>query len=540
MKAKNLVIILIGIGIGYSCTNRVGVDTIVFNAHIHTLDSVNTLQQAMAIKDGRIVATGSNDLKNRFSATEVIDLNGQTVVPGLIDAHSHFYGLGLGTLNVNLVGTASIEEVKERIAAFDTEKAAVIYGRGWDQNDWEEKKFPTRYDLDRLISDRPVILERVDGHAYWVNSKAIELAGISANTPTDGGAIVVENGVPTGILVDGPMRYIDSIIPPPSREQQIKALLAAQQICFENGLTTVSDAGISRNIIELIDSLQQVDALKIRVYAMVSNTPEDVDYFLNRGIYKTDELNVRSIKVYGDGALGSRGAALKRSYADAPGHFGAFVTPIDEMQQLANRIHATEFQMNTHAIGDSANVAVLRIYSDLLHKDSDRRWRIEHAQIVDPIDRGLFEKGVIPSVQPTHATSDMYWAEERLGSVRMKGAYAYQSLLSQSGMIALGTDFPVEAVDPMSTFYAAVSRKDALGYPENGFFKEEALSREQALRGMTHWAAYAQFEDHEKGRLLPGYLADFTVLSEDLMQVEERNLPQIKATAVFVSGERVF
>lgn len=540
MKAKILGTLLIITGLVSSCTNRVEVDTVVYNARIYTLDSVNSVQEAMAIKDGRIIATGSNDLKDRFSASEVIDLEAQTVVPGLIDAHSHFYGLGLGTLHVNLVGTGSIEQVRERITAFDKEGAPVVYGRGWDQNDWNQKKFPTRHDLDLLISDRPVILERVDGHAYWVNSKALELAGISADTPSDGGAILLENGAPSGILVDGPMRYIDSIIPAPSREQQIRALLAAQQICFENGLTTVSDAGISRSVIDLIDSLQQAGAMKIRIYAMVSNTPDDVDYFLNRGVYKTEKLNVRSIKVYGDGALGSRGAALKRPYADAPGHFGAFVTPISEMQKLADRIIATEFQMNTHAIGDSANVAVLQIYDKLLHNDSDRRWRIEHAQIVDPIDRSLFEKGVIPSVQPTHATSDMYWAEERLGSRRMKGAYAYQSLLAQSGMIALGTDFPVESVDPISTFYAAVSRKDASGYPEGGFFKEEALSREQALRGMTHWAAYAQFEDHEKGRLLPGYLADFTILSDDLMQAEERNLTQIKATAVFVSGNRVF
>jgi predicted amidohydrolase YtcJ len=524
-----------------SCLSKVEVDTVVFNGQIYALDSVNTTYTAMVIDKGRIVTLGTDDLKNRFLAKKFIDLEGKAVVPGLIDAHSHFYGLGLGTLHVDLVGTESIEEILNRIDTFRSQNkdVAFIYGRGWDQNDWETKEFPTRYDLDRRFYDLPVVLERIDGHAYWVNSEAIKLAKIDTDTPSKGGAIITLDDEPSGILVDGPMRFIDAVMPPPSRDQQIKGLLAAQEICFDYGLTTVSDAGISKDVIHLIDSLQKEDLLKIRLYAMVSNTEADVNYFLSKGPYKTERLNVSSVKVYGDGALGSRGAALKRPYADAPGHFGAFVTPVNEMRAIAERLIDSDFQMNTHAIGDAANFEVLSIYQDLLSGEQDRRWRIEHAQIVDELDFSLFAKGVIPSVQPTHATSDMYWAEDRLGHERMVGAYAYQTLLAKSGIVALGTDFPVESVNPYYTFYAAVARKDLKGYPDAGFIPEQSLTREQALRGMTEWAAYAQFEENEKGRLLPGFFADFTVLSADLMTASEKDLPMIKAEMVFIGGEQV-
>ncbi len=538
----NIRLIVLGILFVFSsCLSKVEVDTIVFNGQIYSLDSMNTTYTAMAIDKGRIVTLGSDDLKNRFLAKELVNLEGKAVVPGLIDTHSHFYGLGLGTLHVDLVGTESIDEVLDRIEIFRSQNSDVdfSYGRGWDQNDWEIKEFPTRYDLDRRFSDFPVVLERVDGHAYWVNSKALELAGINSETSAEGGAVILLNGAPSGILVDGPMRYIDAVMPPPSRDQQIKGLLAAQEICFDYGLTTVSDAGISKEVIQLVDSLQKEGLLKIRMYAMVSNTEADVNYFLSKGPYKTDRLNVSSVKVYGDGALGSRGAALKRPYSDAPGHFGAFVTPVDQMRAIAERLIDSDFQMNTHAIGDAANFEVLSIYQDLLSEQEDRRWRIEHAQIVDAIDFSLFSKGVIPSVQPTHATSDMYWAEDRLGHKRMAGAYAYQTLLATSGIVALGTDFPVESVNPYYTFYAAVARKDLKGYPDAGFIPEQSLTREQALRGMTEWAAYAQFEENEKGRLLPGFFADFTVLSADLMTASEKDLPFIQAEMVYVSGERV-
>ena len=398
------------------------------------------------------------------------------------------------------------------------------------------KEFPTKDKLDELFPDTPVALERVDGHAYLVNQKALDMAGITTETQTEGGEIVKENGMITGVLVDNPMALVDRVIPEASLEQKIQALKDAEKIALDYGLTTVNDAGLPRDIIELIDSLQQADELSIRVYAMVSNYPENLDYFLNKGIIKTDELNVRSVKVYGDGALGSRGAALRAPYSDKPGHFGAMVTPVDQIEALAERIAATDYQMNTHAIGDSANIVVLRAYKKALEGKSDRRWKVEHAQVITPSDFDYFENGIIPSVQPTHATSDMYWAEDRLGEERVKGAYAFKDLLDKAGLVALGTDFPVEQVSPFLTFYAAVARQDLEQYPEGGFQMENALSREETLKGMTIWAAYSNFEEDEKGSIEPGKFADFVVLSDDLMTIPSEEIPNVTAEQVFLGG----
>ena len=332
------------------------------------------------------------------------------------------------------------------------------------------------------------------------------------------------------------MALVDRVIPEASLEQKIQALKDAEKISLDYGLTTVNDAGLPRDIIELIDSLQQADELSIRVYAMVSNYPENLDYFLNKGIIKTDELNVRSVKVYGDGALGSRGAALRAPYSDKPGHFGALVTPVDQIEALAERIAATDYQMNTHAIGDSANIVVLRAYKKALEGKTDRRWKVEHAQVITPSDFDYFENGIIPSVQPTHATSDMYWAEDRLGEERVKGAYAFKDLLDKAGLVALGTDFPVEQVSPFLTFYAAVARQDLEQYPEGGFQMENALSREETLKGMTIWAAYSNFEEDEKGSIEPGKFADFVVLSDDLMTIPSEEIPNVTAEQVFLGG----
>jgi len=304
-------------------------------------------------------------------------------------------------------------------------------------------------------------------------------------------------------------------------------------------LTTVNDAGLNRSTIELIDSLQQAGELKIRVYAMVSNNEEDLAYYLNRGIVETERLNVRSIKVYGDGALGSRGAALKTPYSDQPGHFGAMITPMDEMDALAQRIAASDYQMNTHAIGDSANIVVLRAYDKALEGKTDRRWKVEHAQIITDNDFDYFEKGIIPSVQPTHATSDMYWAEDRLGEERVQRAYAFKTLLDKAGIVALGTDFPVEKVNPFLTFYAAVARQDLEQYPEGGFQMKDALTREETLKGMTIWAAYSNFAEDKKGSIEAGKQADFVLLSDDIMTVEVNAIPELQAEQVFVSGEKV-
>jgi len=524
----------------FSCNTKDEVDLIVTNANIYTVDTDFSKATSIAIKDGKFVAVGdSEEIFKKYNAQEQLDAEGKTIVPGLIDAHCHFYGLGQNQQVVDLVGTESFDEVLEKVAAFQKERPSeFIWGRGWDQNDWEVKEFPTKAKLDEMFPDIPVVLERIDGHAYLVNQKVLDMAGITADTETEGGEIVKENGEITGVLVDNPMGLVNNVIPQASLEQKIQALKDAERISLDYGLTTVNDAGLSRDIIELIDSLQQANELSIRVYAMVSNYPENLDYFLEKGIIKTDGLNVRSVKVYGDGALGSRGAALRAPYSDKPGHFGAMVTSVDQIETLAQRIAATDYQMNTHAIGDSANIVVLRAYENALEGKTDRRWKVEHAQVISQPDLDYFENGIIPSVQPTHATSDMYWAEDRLGAERVKGAYAYKDLLDKAGLVALGTDFPVEQVNPFLTFYAAVARQDVEQYPEGGFQMENALSREETLKGMTIWAAYSNFEEDEKGSIEPGKFADFVILSDDIMTIPSEEIPNVTAEHVFLGGVR--
>ncbi|MEC7265245.1 MAG: amidohydrolase [Bacteroidota bacterium] len=525
----------------FACNPKEEVDLIVYNANIYTVDDTFSKACCVAIKDGKFVAVSNNaDIYKKYKAKEELDAEGKTIVPGLIDAHCHFYGLGLNQQVVNLVGTTSFDEILEKVVAFQKERPSdFIRGRGWDQNDWEVKEFPTKDKLDELFPNTPVALERIDGHAYLVNQKALDLAGITLDTKVDGGEIVIQDGKLTGVLVDNPMGLVDAVIPQPSIAQQIQALKDAERISLDYGLTTVNDAGLTRETIELIDSLQQVGDLSIRVYAMVSNYPENLDYFLDKGIIKTDHLDVRSVKVYGDGALGSRGAALKESYSDKPGHFGAMVTPVAEIGALAGRIAASDYQMNTHAIGDSANVVVLRAYKKALEGKTDRRWKVEHAQVISMEDFDYFKLGIIPSVQPTHATSDMYWAEDRLGPERVEGAYAFKKLLDEAGIVALGTDFPVEQVSPFLTFYAAVARQDLKNYPEGGFQMKDALSREETLKGMTIWAAYSNFEEGEKGSIEPGKFADFVILSDDIITVPVSDIPNLKAEQVFVAGEKL-
>lgn len=533
--------ILLGLGmLGLACgAPKVKADLIVLNANIYTVDDTFSKASAFAIKDGKFIGVGSSkEIKEQFTSDQIMNVEGKTIVPGFIDAHCHFYGLGLNQQTVDLSGTRSYEELLERVKNFQAQNPKdFILGRGWDQNHWEVKEFPTKEKLDLLFPDIPVALKRIDGHAYLVNQKALELAGIKKDTKVEGGEIIKRNGEMTGVLVDGPMDLIDAIIPKPSRETKIAALLKAEEICLENGLTTVNDAGLDRSTIELIDSLQRVGELSIRVYAMINASQKNLDYYLPKGIIKTDKLNVGSFKVYGDGALGSRGAALKEPYSDQAGHFGAMVTSIAAIGDIARQIAASDYQMNTHAIGDSANIAVLRAYREALHEKPDRRWKIEHAQIISAKDLDFFTEGIIPSVQPTHATSDMYWAGDRLGKDRLQGAYAYSSLLDKAGLIALGTDFPVEQVNPFLTFYAAVARKDLYNFPENGFQIEEALSREETLKGMTIWPAYSNFEEMEKGSISVNKFADFTILSDDIMTVPLNDIPLIKAKATFIGGK---
>ncbi len=535
---KNLLILSVMALFGCDLAKE-NVDLIVLNATVYTVDKDFSKAAAFAVHDGKFIAVGSgSDISQKYSSENIVDADGKTIIPGIIDAHCHFYGLGLNRQTVDLVGTKSYEEVLERVANFYKEHpGSFILGRGWDQNDWEVKEFPTKKELDELYPDMPVALRRVDGHALLVNQKVLDLAGIDGTTRVTGGEIVRKGGEITGVLIDSPMQMVADIMPEPDRQSRILALKDAEKICFDNGITTVNDAGLDRQTIELIDSLQQAAYLKIRIYAMISNTPENLEYYLDRGVLKTNKLNVRSVKVYGDGALGSRGAALKQPYSDEAGHYGAMITPAAEMESLARRIAASDYQMNTHAIGDSANVVVLRAYQKALAGKTDRRWKVEHAQVISPEDVDFFDDNIIPSIQPTHATSDMYWAKDRLGEQRIKGAYAFRTLLDKAGKVALGTDFPVEQVSPFLTFYAVVTRKDLEGYPEGGFMMQQALTREEALKGMTIWAAYSNFEEAEKGSIEVGKFADFVVLSDDIMTIPDAALPTVRADLVYLDGK---
>ena len=522
-----------------SCQSKV--DLIVHNANVYTLGQNNLKASAFVVDDGKFVDVGGEDLLEQYTSKKVLDLQELPVYPGFIDSHCHFLSLGLSLNKVDLVGTKSFEDVLDRVKRYATNKELnAITGRGWDQNDWKIKRLPNKEQLDLLFPDIPVALRRIDGHAMLVNQKALDLAGITLDTEVTGGQIVKENGKLTGVLIDAPMQMVTNILPKPSVEDKIKSLQDAEEISFANGLTTVSVAGLDREDIFLIDSLHKTGALTIRVYAMISNSQDNVDYFLKEGPYKTDKLNVRSFKVYADGALGSRGAALKDSYSDLDNHTGAFITSKDSLEALAYKLAASPFQMNTHAIGDAANQVVLEAYNKALVFSDDPRWRVEHAQIIDTNDIKLFNRKILPSVQPTHATSDMYWAEDRLGEDRLYGAYANKALLEQSGRIALGTDFPVEDVNPFKTFYAAVVRKDSEAFPEEGYLPENKLSEIDALKGMTIWGAYANFEDKEKGSIEAGKVADFIILDRDIIKVSEKRILKTRVVATLVDGKIVY
>ena len=514
------------------------VDLIIYNANVYTVDNDFSNVNAIAIKDGLFYDVGENNILNKYNFKNSIDLNGSTVLPGLIDAHCHFYGLGLNQQVIDLVGTKSFEEILEKLKS--NSNNTVIKGRGWDQNDWDNKQFPNKTQLDVLFPNVPVVLERIDGHAYLVNQKALDMAKITSQTKEIAGTIVKVKGKLTGILIDGPMGLVDDVLPELSNSEKEQALLDAQKICFANGLTTVDDAGLSKETIFLIDKLQKENILKMRVYAMISNSKSNLDYFLNRGAIKTPRLNVSSVKIYGDGALGSRGATLKHPYHDDKKNYGKLITNPEELKNLATKIANANFQMNTHAIGDSTVKLLLNTYSKVLENKKDPRWRIEHSQIIDLNDMDGFNSKILPSVQPTHATSDMYWAEDRVGSSRINGAYAYKTLLNKSKVIGLGTDFPVEKVNPFHTFYAAVSRKDLTGYPEKGFQIQNALSREETLKGMTIWAAYLNFEENEKGSIEKGKFADFIIIDRDIMKVKENETPNTKVLKTYLSGELVY
>ncbi len=524
---------------------RETVDLLITNAHVYTVDSTFNKAEAFAVRDGHFVAVGkSADLQSRYQAAQTVDARGQFIYPGFYDAHCHFYRYALGLRSANLVGAGSWAETVGRLTRQRQQQpgTAWLTGRGWDQNDWPGQRFPTKDTLDALFPTTPVFIIRVDGHAALVNQKALDLAGVTARTPISGGVIGRDaQGHLTGLLVDNAVRLVAAKIPEPSPTEATALLLQGQQNCLAVGLTSLADAGLNKEDIERMAALQRAGKLHLRLYAMLNPTPENKAYYLPKGPYFSDNLTISSFKIYADGALGSRGASLLAPYTDRPAEKGFLLQNPAYYRAIAKELAASKFQMNTHAIGDSSNRLLLDIYGAALAGQPDRRWRIEHAQVVSQQDVAKFGKyHIVPSVQPTHATSDMYWAGERLGAQRLKTAYIYHELLRQYGQVALGSDFPVEDINPLYGFHAAVARQDAKNFPAGGFQPENALSRPDALRGMTTWAAHAGFEDKRKGQIKPGMLADFVVLKTDLLTAPKEQLRNASVQQTWIGGKLVW
>ena len=542
MKTHSILIFLtISIAI-MACSKRQKADLLVTNATVYTVDSTFSVAESFAVDNGKIVAVGKNDeILSAYRADTILDLKGKFVYPGFIDAHCHFLGYGLGLPKAWLAGAKSWSEVVSRLVEHQNKYPTEwVEGRGWNQNEWDVKEFPTNELLNKAFPDKPVYIVRIDGHAAIANSKALAIAGITGNTKISGGEIVLKDGKPTGILIDNAMELVRKHIPTPSKKQKAQALLNAQQNCLAVGLTGVHDAGLDADEVELIDSMHKAGNLKMRINAMLNPTHDNFEKYISKGIYSTERLMVRSIKIYADGALGSRGALLLKPYADDPSTRGIQIEPTEKLDSVCSMAYKYGYQICTHCIGDAAVRLMLDIYSKYLPQGNDLRWRIEHSQVVDPADLPRYgEFDVIPSVQTTHATSDMLWAVNRLGD-RVKYAYAYQNLLAQNGWLPNGSDFPIEDINPLYGFYAAVARKNLYGEPQEGFQMENALTREQALRAMTIWAAKTCFEEEVKGSIEAGKLADFVVLDLDLINSEISNALKAQVLQTFINGENVY
>lgn len=528
----------------WSCASKQNADLLITAKGIQLVSDSLQVVEAIVIKDGKVLAVGTKEeLLAHFEADSSLDFKESFIYPGFIDAHCHFYGLGMFMQMVDLSGTKSIEEIVERCKQFNTLKqTATILGRGWDQNVFETKNFPNNALLNQAFPDIPVLLKRVDGHAALVNDFLLQRAGITLDSKIEGGEFLKENGKLTGVLIDNAVEVVEKYLEKPSRDLQVKALLEAQDSCLAYGLTSLTDAGLNWPLVALVDSLQSVGLLKLRLNMMLSLTQENYDWIEKKGgPIKKERLRVAGFKMYADGALGSRGACLTHPYSDRIGHHGFLLTDLPQMEAWVKRLASGDkYQLNTHAIGDSSNRILLNLYGKYLGENNSRRWRIEHAQVLQPSDFYLFKKyAVVPSVQPTHATSDMYWAKARLGSARITSAYAYKTLLNQLGWLPLGTDFPVEHISPFYTFFAAVARTDANGYPKGGFEPSNALSIEEALKGITYWAAKGAFEEKLKGTLAIGTAADFVVLPINLLQADLQQVRKLRATQTWIAGQRV-
>lgn len=520
------------------CQHAQKVDYIIKDAHIYTLNSNNDTAQAMAVYNHKIVAIGSNEeILNKYTADSIVSLSQKYVYPAFIDAHAHLFGLAYFLGECNLYGCRSVKEVIDRLKQFHQKHPHKkwLIGRGWDQNLFPNPSFPDKDALDSVFADIPVYLTRVDGHAIWTNTAAMKVANITPQTQIEGGDILLKNdGTPSGIFIDNATMLIEQHIPTPSRKECIELLKQAEQLCFQYHIHTICDAGLEKWQIELLDSLQQTGNLNLRIYAMALWNNENAQWLLHNGWIDKEKLKVKAFKIYADGALGSRGALLKQPYSDIQSSqknkytqnpYGLLLIKIDSLRKILKELYTHHFQVCTHTIGDSANKLILQLYAEYLNPNNDKRWRIEHAQVVDTNDLHYFKTyRILPSVQPTHAISDKNWAIERLGKNRITRAYIYQSLWKQNQILPLGTDFPVEEVSPLKTFFAAVFRCNYDLKDSTVFQPTQRLSRTQALRGMTIDAAYSAFMEKEIGSLEPNKCADFIVLDIDLMKIDKHIL----------------
>lgn len=521
------------------CSNRV--DLLVHNANVYTVNKHFDKATAFVVDNGKFIEVGGEELVNKFNPVNTVDARGLAIFPGFINSDFHLLPIGYNEHKADLSKANSLEEVVVKLLNQQQKlNQKIILGEGWDQNRWLNTSYPENELLSAVFPNTPVILERIDGHAYLVNKKAIEIAGIDESSKVDGGQIIKRKGKLTGLLIDNAKEIMDQIIPEFTREDKINALIKSQNICFENGFTSISQSGISKNDIYLIDSLHRKSLLKLRVYAMIENDPATINHFLNKGIIKTDYLNVRSVKVFVDGELGSRRAAMKQENKKHDGNKRSLLVSKDSLMSIANLLVDKSFQMNTHAIGNINNQTVLDVYNEVLKEKDDPRWRIQYAQLLDPTDFSKFNPKIIPSIQPTDATNDMEWFVDRFGSERLPSAYSYKDLLDWSGRLILGTNSHEETINPFKTFYDAIYLK----VPDRDSFKafqnKNTLTRYEILIGMTRWGAYANFEETEKGSIEVGKFADFIILDQDIMEVDIDKVISTRIVATILNGKIVF